>query len=263
MIACRNVSLTLGGHTVLDDVSLAVEPGELCVIVGPNGAGKSSLLQILGGARAPDRGSVKLDDREVASLDVASLAKERAFMLQDTHVSFDFRVEELVLLGRAPHEPVETPACRAMAGRAIESVGLTSRASLSVEALSGGERQRAHLARVFTQVGMGETGRYLLLDEPVSSQDPYWQLEILAQLERLAKAGLGVAVVLHDLNLAARFSDSIALLGAGRLVQKGAPRDVLTPEHLGEAFGVEAHVGDDPFDPERPTISFRSVPRSH
>jgi iron complex transport system ATP-binding protein len=172
VIRCRDVSLTLGGHAVLEDVSLDVERKELCGIVGPNGAGKSSLLQIMGGARPPDRGSVKLDDRELAALDVRALAQARAFLLQDTHVSFDFRVEELVLLGRAPHEPVETPACHAMAKRAIEMVGLETRAGLSIEALSGGERQRAHLARVLVQVGLGETGRYLLLDEPVSSQVP-------------------------------------------------------------------------------------------
>lgn len=259
MISCRNVSLTLGGHAVLEAVSLDVERKELCGIVGPNGAGKSSLLQIMGGARAPDRGSVKLDDRELAALDVRALAKERAFLLQDTHVSFDFRVEELVLLGRAPHEPVETPACHAMAKRAIEMVGLESRAGLSIEALSGGERQRAHLARVFTQVGMGETGRYLLLDEPVSSQDPYWQLEILSRLKALAEAGLGIAVVLHDLNLAARFCDSIALLAGGQLLRKGSPREVLTREQLGKAFNVDVHIGDDPFDSTRPSVSFRAV----
>jgi iron complex transport system ATP-binding protein len=258
MMRCREVSLTLGDQAVLHEVSLDLERNALCGIVGPNGAGKSSLLQIMGGARRPDIGRVTLDDRDLDTMDARSLARERAFLLQDTQVSFDFRVEELVLLGRAPHEPVETPACRTMAARAIESVGLTSRAALSIEALSGGERQRAHLARVLTQVGMGETGRYLLLDEPVSSQDPYWQLQILARLRSLAAAGLGIAVVLHDLNLAARFCDTIALLSAGRLLQKGSPREVLTRERLSEAFGVDVHVGDDPFDASRPLVSFRA-----
>ncbi len=262
MMRCRDVSLTLGDYAVLRDVSLDLDRKELCGIVGPNGAGKSSLLRIMGGALPPDSGSVMLDDRDIASLDVRALARERAFMLQETHVSFDFRVEELVLLGRAPHEPVETPACRAMAARAIESVGLESRGALSVEALSGGERQRAHLARVLTQVGMGQTGRYLLLDEPVSSQDPYWQLQIMTRLQGLARAGLGIAVVLHDLNLAARFCDTVALLGAGRLLQKGSPREVFTADRLGSAFGVEVHVGDDPFDPARPLVSFNSLPAS-
>ena len=261
MIACRNVALTLGGHTVLEDVTLDLERGELLGIVGPNGAGKSSLLEIMGGVRGADGGHVKLDDRELGSFDKRALAKERALMLQHTHVSFDFTVEELVLLGRSAHEPVETAACRAMAERAIESVGLTSRAALSIESLSGGERQRAHLARVLTQVGMGETGRYLLLDEPVSSQDPYWQLSVLERLQRLAKSGLGIAVVLHDLNLAARFCDSLALFSGGRLLQKGTPREVLTPEQLAHAFGVEAHVGDDPFDASRPLVSFHATSR--
>lgn len=260
MIRCRDISLTLGDHAVLRDVSLDIAPKELCGIVGPNGAGKSSLLQIMGGARRPDGGRVTFGDRELGSLDARALARERAFMLQDSHVSFDFRVEELVLLGRAPHEPVETPACRAMAARALASVGLESRAALSIDSLSGGERQRAHLARVLTQVGLGETGRYLLLDEPVSSQDPYWQLQIMARLQSLASAGLGIAVVLHDLNLAARFCDTIALLGAGRLLQKGSPRAVLTRDRLGKAFAVEVHVGDDPFDATRPLISFHSLP---
>jgi iron complex transport system ATP-binding protein len=259
VIACKNLSLTLGGHAVLDDVSLQIAPRELCGIVGPNGAGKSSLLQIMGGVRSPDRGAVELDDRPVGSLDVRTLAKERAFLLQDTLVSFDFRVEELVLLGRAPHEPVETAACRTIAAQAIDRMGLTSRATLAIESLSGGERQRAHLARVLTQVGMGQTGKYLLLDEPVSSQDPYWQLQILDQLRSLAAAGLGIAVVLHDLNLAARFCDSVALIAGGRLLHKGSPREVLTRERLGKAFGVEVHVGDDPFDATRPLVSFRAA----
>jgi len=256
VIACKNVSLTLGGHPVLQGVSLDIARGEMLGIVGPNGAGKSSLLGVLGRSIVPDAGVIELDGQDIASVDLRALARQRAVLLQNTTVSFELRVDELVLLGRSPHEPYETPACRAMAARAIEAVGLTSRASLGVDDLSGGERQRAHLARVLAQVGMGETGSYLLLDEPVSAQDPFWQLSVLAALQKLTAAGVGIAVVLHDLNLAARFCDSIGLLAGGQLLHRGPPREVLTSARLTSAFGVEAHIGDDPFDPSRPRVSF-------
>lgn len=259
MIVCEDVSKRLGTRRVLDGVSTALAAGEVLGLVGPNGAGKSTLLRVLAAETAADSGRVMLDGRRIEELPPAVLARTRAMLPQDVEVAFDFSVHELVLLGRTPHAVTETAACVAMADRCLGVVGLGEQAHLPVRALSGGERQRAHLARVLAQVGLGETGRYLLLDEPVSSQDPAWQLQILERLRELAKGGLGVAVVLHDLNLASRFCDRLLVLHAGRAASDGPPREVLRPQLLREVFGAEAHVDEHPFDGGPPRVAFRRL----
>lgn len=256
-LRCVNVVVKRGGRAILAGASLTLEPGRVLGIVGPNGAGKSTLLRVLAGQTRPDEGSVQLGERDVFSMKPRDLARVRAMLPQHFEVVFEFTVRELVLLGRTPHAHAETPACRAVVDRCLERVGLSKLADLSVGALSGGERQRAHLARVMAQIGLDAADRYLLLDEPVASQDPSWQLRILEQADALAASRVGIALVLHDLNLAARSCDEIVLMAAGRVVRSGAPAEVLVADTLAEVFEVEAHVDQDPWDPAVPRVSFR------
>lgn len=255
-LRCADISVKRGGKAILSGASLELKPGRVVGIVGPNGAGKSTLLRVLAGETRPDEGSVRLDERDVFAIKPRELAMVRAMLPQHFEVVFEFTVRELALLGRTPHAHAETPVCRAVVDRCLERVGLAKLADLSVGALSGGERQRAHLARVMAQIGLEAGERYLLLDEPVASQDPSWQLRILEEIEELAARNVGVAVVLHDLNLAARSCDEIVLMAEGHVARSGAPSEVLVADTLAAVFEVDVHVDVDPWDSAIRRVSF-------
>lgn len=264
-LSAARVGVRVPGRDLLTEVSLEVAGGEVVALVGPNGAGKSTLLRVLAGGLRPDDGTVSLDGDALTSLSLGALAKRRAVLSQELEVAFDFNVLDLVLLGRSPHDVLETPRGRAAAMAALEEVGLATHAALPVTSLSGGERQRAHLARVFCQLGFadreleGRPGRYLLLDEPVSQQDPAHQLSVMEHVRGVAARGVGVLVVLHDLDLAAASCDRLAVLAEGRVAASGPPSSVLEPALLERVFGVEAHVDRAPWEDGPPRVSFRRV----
>lgn len=257
MIEGDRVDKSLGGKLVLDGVCARIEPGRVLGLIGPNGAGKSTLLSVLAADARPDRGTLMIDGTIAASLSARELARRRALLPQTLELVFDFSVRDLVLLGRTPHADTETAACRKIADRCLKLVGLEGHADRTARALSGGERQRAHIARVLAQIGLGETGRYLLLDEPVSNQDPSWQLRLLDEIRALSRRDVGVAIVLHDLNLAARICDELLLMQGGAVVRSGTPAHVLDADTLGEVFDVDASVDADPWVPGAPRVSFR------
>ena len=235
-----------GTQQVLDRVSLAIEPGEVLALVGPNGAGKSTLLRALAGDLVPRSGEVTLGGRELARWDRTALARSRAVLPQHDALRFALSVNDVVRLGRAPWSRPRDPRRDALAiERALRATGVEAVAARSYPTLSGGERQRVQLARVLAQLDpweVREEPRVLLLDEPVSSLDPAQQHHVLELAREVAHAGVGVAVVLHDLNLAAQYADRIALLHAGRLVALGRPGTVLTVRHVREVFGLSVRV---------------------
>ncbi len=263
MLRAESIEVVLGGLTILSDVSAEVRPGEVLGVIGPNGAGKSTLLRALAGEVAPTRGAGTLGGRDVAGLSHADLARARAVLSQRAEVAFDFAALDVVLWGRAPHAPFETPRCRRIAEAALAAVGLADRAAAVVSRLSGGEQQRVHLARGLAQIGFGDGDaprpreRYLLLDEPTASLDPAHQQSTLALLRDVARGGVGVLVVLHDVSLAAWACDRLLALADGHAVASGAPREVLTATFFREVFDVEAAVDDSPWDPAVPRVTFR------
>jgi iron complex transport system ATP-binding protein len=255
MIELREISVSLGSRLVLDRATLELRAGKVLGIVGPNGAGKSTLLRVMAGETHPAKGAVSIAGRDAASYGTAELARLRAMLPQSTDLAFDFSTRDLVLMGRTPHSDFVTLECRKLADAWLERMGLSDRGALPASSLSGGERQRAHLARVLVQVG--STGKYLLLDEPLSNQDPAWQLRILDELRALSRRdSVGIAVVLHDLDHAASGCDEVALLHRGRVVAQGTPKEVFTPEGLGEVFEVDAWVDPDPRNTEVPRVTF-------
>lgn len=242
MLEAVEVTARAGGRTLLGGVSLALRPGELTALVGPNGAGKSTLMSVLGGHRRPERGHAALDGRPLARWDALALARRRAVMAQEVALAFAFTVREVVMLGRAPHRGRH--GAKADAAVVAEAMALAQVAHLAERrypTLSGGERQRAMLARALAQViepGEGPAGRWLLLDEPTASLDLAHQKLVLEATAGLARAGCGVVVALHDLNLAARFADRVAMLCEGRLVAFGAPEETLSAERVSRVYGV-------------------------
>ncbi len=239
MIEARNLSYRVPGRTLVDQVDLDILPGQLLVLAGPNGAGKSTLLKLLTGELAPAEGSVTLDGRDVLKWKPEELARRRA-VLPQTASQPSLTVAETVTLGRTPHHTSDETDTAAVAW-ALKETALTPWAGRMVPTLSGGEAQRVHLARVLTQLGTG-TNLYCFLDEPASALDLAHQIELMERLRRWATRGWGVVAVLHDLNLAARFADTIALLRGGRLEALGTPAEVLTEPLIAKVFDTRAAV---------------------
>jgi iron complex transport system ATP-binding protein len=243
-LALRGIELALGGRSVLVGADLAVAPGEVVGLLGRNGAGKTTLLRVASGLLAPDAGQVLLDGQPLRALDRRARARAVAVVPQETHFPFPFTVAEVVLMGRAPHLGwlgFEGRADRAAAREAMERLGILELADRSILELSGGERQLAVLARALAQAP-----RLLLLDEPTAFLDLRHRLEVLARVGELAAAGTGALVVSHDLGVAARCCDRLALLAGGRVLVAGRPEEVLTPAALRAAYGIEADVGPGP-----------------
>ena len=234
------VAARLGPHAVLAGVDLSVAPGEVVGVLGRNGAGKTTLLRVACGALAPDAGRVLLDGQEIDSLDRRARARSVALVPQDTLVPFPFSVAELVLMGRTPHLGFlgfEGAHDLDVARAALDRMGIAALADRSVLTLSGGERQLAMVARALAQ-----QPRLLLLDEPTAFLDLRHRLEVLTVVRELAAAGASALVVSHDLGIAARFCDRLVVLGGGQILASGVPSEVLTPETLRAAFGIEAEV---------------------
>jgi iron complex transport system ATP-binding protein len=245
MLRTQNLHIHRGRKLVLTDITLELRPGEVLGVLGPNGAGKSTLLGALGGELHADQPSVWLDDRELREWTGARRAQRLAVLPQVSTLDFAFRVEEVVGMGRLPHQSgrVRDDEIVLAALHAADAGHLMGRSYL---ALSGGERQRVHLARVLAQLWPGEAGQTLLLDEPTSMLDPLHQHTTLQAVREFADRGAAVLVILHDLNLAARYCDRLLLLEGGRPVALDTPERVLRPEPLKAVFGLDVLVQQHP-----------------
>jgi iron complex transport system ATP-binding protein len=234
----RDIALAYGERHVLRGIDLRLTPGERVALLGENGAGKSSLLRCITGFARPQAGAVSLDGRPLDEYDRATLARRMAVVPGQTVVAFPLLVEELVALGRIPHEhPLlgPGPADRAAVAAAIERVGLGHLVGRDVRELSLGERQLVVLAMSVAQ-GAG----LLLLDEPTVHLDLRHQVEVMRLLADLSATGVTILAVLHDVTLASHFFERVLLLHEGRLLADGPPREVLTATRIGQVYGVDA-----------------------
>lgn len=245
MLRTENLSIRRGGKTVLAGVTLELKPGEVLGVLGPNGAGKSTLLGALCGELHADEGYVWLDGGELHQCTGSQRAQRLAVLPQVSTLDFAFRVEEVVGMGRLPYQTGRARDDEVVAA-ALDAADAGHLSGRSYLALSGGERQRVHLARVLAQLWPGEAGQTLLLDEPTSMLDPLHQHTTLQAVREFADRGAAVLVILHDLNLAARYCDRILLLEGGRPVALDTPQQVLRPEPLKAVFGLEVLVQPHP-----------------
>lgn len=246
MLTLDEATVRIGRATLLDAVSMQVAPGELVVVVGPNGAGKSTALRVLSGELRPGSGRARIGGEALVELSPGALARRRAVVAQRSELAFDFSVLEVVLLGRHPFNGGHTgPLDRRLAHQALGRVHLESFADRRYPSLSGGERQRVQIARSLVQLAgrPDETvQRYWLLDEPTSALDLAHQHRLMKLCREYAAHGLGVLVVLHDLNLALRYADRVVLIKEGRVHAQGPAEAVLTPPNLEAVYGVRAEV---------------------
>jgi iron complex transport system ATP-binding protein len=245
LLSASHLGFGAGGQQILDDVSFVVAAGEVIAVVGPNGAGKSTLLRLLAGDLRPGCGEIAFSGRPLGAFRPTELAQRRAVVPQNAAPAFDYRVLEVVLLGRSPHSAgAERERDLAIAVAALAEVEARSLADRRVATLSGGERQRVDMARALAQVWEGNPREpaLLLLDEPTSALDLARQHAALASARRFASRGNGVVAVLHDLNLAAQYADRLLLLCEGEAIAAGCALEVLDPVLLEQVYGVEVHV---------------------
>ncbi|MBY0361592.1 MAG: heme ABC transporter ATP-binding protein [Phreatobacter sp.] len=243
LIEAEAVGVTYGRHKPVDGVSLALAAGEVLVVVGPNGAGKTTLIKLLTGEVAPTSGAVRLDGRALGAIPAWQLASQRAVMAQATRLAFPFTVAEVVRIGI---DSVGRALARTLRERiiadALDAADIAHLAARSYQTLSGGEQQRVQFARTFAQLQAGRqtsARQVLFLDEPVANLDLSHQIALMESAAGLARVGVAVIAVLHDLNLAATFADRILVMSGGRLHALGAPGAVITRAAVHEVFGVD------------------------
>jgi len=239
------VSLEVEGVRLLDQVSLSMERGEVMALVGPNGAGKSTLIRAISGEQNLSHGQIMFHGRPMQHWPLQELATHTAFMPQQSVLEFPFTAREVVALGRIPHSSGHLVDARVV-NEVLVYLDVAHLADRIYPRLSGGERQRVQLARVLAQIWAPvEHSRLLVLDEPTSSFDLAHQQLVVKLLREVARQGISVLVVMHDLNLAMSSSDRIAMLCCGQLQAVGRPESVLTETNIRQSFGVSAEFIQD------------------
>ncbi len=233
-----SVSVVRGGREVLHDINFEVVAGEVVALVGPNGAGKSTLLAALAGEHAVAAGSIELEGQDLTTWTPVEMAQRRAVLPQSHTVGFSFTSRQVVAMGRSPWSRTgrreDDDECVRTAMSATDALPFADR---PFQSLSGGERARVALARVLAQATTT-----LLLDEPTAALDLAHQETVMRLAHAQARSGAAVVVVLHDLGLAAAYSDRVIVLEGGRKVADGPPRTVLTEELLTSVYGHPIEV---------------------
>ncbi|RYG78494.1 ABC transporter ATP-binding protein [Yimella sp. RIT 621] len=244
-LEARGLTLTYDKHTVVDGLDLALPAGQITAIVGANGCGKSTLLRGLSRVLRPHAGAVLLDGADLRSMHPKQVARRVALLPQQPVAPSGMTVVELVGLGRHPHQTAFRPRTRdddRIVAEALEATATLDLADRLVEELSGGQRQRVWIAMVLAQ----QTD-VLLLDEPTSFLDLAHAVDVLDLVTDLNRErGTTVAMVLHDLNLAARYADELIAVKEGTVVAQGGPAEVITAERVRGVFGLTASVVPDP-----------------
>lgn len=245
MLRIENLSVSYNSREILHGISLSVESGEILALIGPNGAGKSTLIRAASGVIASSGGTVRTNGDDFHTLDPMRRARYMAVVPQAISLPPAFTVWETVLMGRTPHLGFlgqTSSTDEALARRSLERVHAEALADRRVGELSGGESQRVLLARALCQ-----STPILLLDEPTAHLDLQYQVSLLELVRTLAREDkLAVLIALHDLNLAARYADRVALMVAGRIKAIGSPREVLTPELISESYCWPVDVVEHP-----------------
>lgn len=244
-LVAQDVTLAYGEATIIDELSLAIEPGKITVIVGANGCGKSTLLRAFARLLKPTTGEVVLNGSDIHALPTREVARNLGLLPQSPIAPEGITVTDLVGRGRSPHQKLFSRMSAddyAIVSDALEATRLSELADRSVDELSGGQRQRVWIA-----MALAQQTDILLLDEPTTFLDVSYQVDVLDLLVDLNRdRGTTIVMVLHDLNLAARYADVLVAVKNGSVHANGAPNDVVTPELVEDVFGLKNVVTTDP-----------------
>jgi iron complex transport system ATP-binding protein len=251
-LSATGVTLGYGDRIVAEGLDFDVHTGVITTVIGPNGCGKSTLLRALGRLLRPQSGQVLLDGKAIGSMRTRDVARVLGILPQTPTAPEGLTVADLVARGRHPHQSWIRQWSTGDADevqRALEQTGIADLADRPLDELSGGQRQRAWIS-----MALAQGTDILLLDEPTTYLDLAHSVEVLDLVDRLhEEMGRTVVMVLHDLNLAVRYSDQLVVMSAGKIVASGPPTDVISAELLGEVFGLDAAVVEDPVS-DRPLI---------
>lgn len=242
LLHADNLRVAINGHVIITEASLALNAGELIGLIGPNGAGKSSLLKVLAGLTQPEAGLVRFKTQPLASLSASTRGQQLGYLAQNARAEWPVSVEDVVALGRLPYMGPWARASREdqqAIDQALQATETWDKRTRLATQLSGGEQTLVMLARVFA--GKPEI---IFADEPVAALDPYHQLHVMELLRNHADGARAGLVVLHDLNLAARFCDRLYLCADGQIAASGTPAEVLTEANLRAVYGVDVSVRD-------------------
>ena len=239
MIKIKNVSHHINHTPILNQINLTVPSGGITALIGANGAGKSTLFSLIARLQPLQQGEIWLDDESIATTPSAQIAKKLAILTQDNMIHSRITVRDLLLFGRYPHNQGKvTDSDRQIVGEALVQFGLTDFADRFLSELSGGQRQRALIAMTFCQ----QTD-YVLLDEPLNNLDMYHARELMRLLRKLTdELSLTTLMVVHDINMAAAYADTIVAMKNGEVMMVGAPHDIITGDNLLKIFNLEAEV---------------------
>lgn len=233
----KELNVSLSKKEIVKGINLAVANNKFIGLIGPNGSGKSTLLKAIYGVIKPSFGDVFISDKNIKNFNKKSLAKTLGVVSQFNNINFDFKVIDIVLMGRAPYKGLleqDNKNDYDMALKALSQVGMIDFVQKSFSSLSGGEKQRVILARAITQ-----NPKILILDEPTNHLDIKYQLEIMSIVKNL---NICVLAALHDLTLASQFCDELYVLKDGIIACKGTPNEIITKEMIKKVYDVESNV---------------------
>lgn len=244
-IATENLTISYENKLVVEDLNIQIDQGKITTIIGSNGCGKSTLLKAVGRILKPEGGIVYLNGKDIRQLTTKEVAKKMAILPQSPQAPAGLTVGELVAYGRFPHQSgfgKLNSEDKKMIAWALEATKLTELETMEVDNLSGGQRQRVWIA-----MALAQQTDLILLDEPTTYLDLSYQLEVLELLYRLNREqGCTIVMVLHDLNLAARFADYMVAIRSGYIICHGTPEQVMTKEILRDTFNIEAVIVTEP-----------------
>ncbi|MHC1771786.1 MAG: ABC transporter ATP-binding protein [Flexilinea sp.] len=241
MLSIKNVSIRYGSNPVIDDVSLDIHSGKIIALLGPNGSGKTTLIRGITGTIPLTNGRIEFLKRDLSTLNETERAKLISVVPQTSQLPAGFKVFETVALGRTPYIDWMGRLSKSdirIIENAIRETSIEALRETAIQALSGGEQQRVILARALAQ-----DAPVMILDEPTSHLDLTYQVGLLSIVRRLClEKEIAVLIVLHDLNLAVRFADEVAILDHGKIKSYGTPEEVMTEETLSSVFRLPMRI---------------------
>ena len=247
----KNLSWEVDSKKILDDISLSISSGEIITILGPNGAGKSSFLKIISGDLKCTKGQIYFDQSNLNDISIQDRSFIRSVMSQSQDVVYDFSTREIIEMGWLDRGISNySEDFKKAIDQISEECSVKNLLEQSFNTLSGGEKRRVHFARTLVQLWRpsgSDDPRYMFLDEPTANLDILHEQKMMKLIQKKRDEGLGILLILHDLNLAAKYSDQIALFDNGKLIDKGLPKTVLTEDTLSAVYGLKMNVEKNPF----------------
>ena len=245
-ITANNISLSYKDKDILKNIDIDIKKGEIITILGPNGAGKSSLLNIISGEIDINKGEVYYENSRLSELNIQERAYMRSVMSQSQPIVFDFSVREIVEMGWLDKGNLRYSDNMNLAiSGVLNDCDIQHLENRKFNTLSGGEQRRVHFARSLIQLWRAsdnKDSRYLLLDEPTANLDLFHQINLMKMLKELSKDGVGILVILHDLNLAFKYSDKIAMIKNGSIIAYNEPKKIIDQNILSKVYDLSFDI---------------------